>query len=149
MKSFKNKLLLILPVVLCGCDSPAERLFKEQIQITNEAADRKESGKWDAIYGQSISSRMMANLYKREKLKISAEEQKRLEEKYGPEMKKARARLTIATEKMSGKPRSRMPNGMLDGPETSQPAENEKAPAEESKPEGGRPDDKKPPSPRS
>src|SRR5271166_1368184 len=104
MTSFKKILWLILPVILCGCDSPAERLFKEQIQITNEAADRRESGKWDAVYGQSISSRMMANLYKQEKLKIPAEERKRLEEKYGPEMEKAQARLTAATEKMNGKP---------------------------------------------
>jgi len=106
-KSFKNSLWLILLVSICGCDSPAERLFKQQIQITNEAADRMESGKWDAVYAESVASRTIENLNKQQKLKISPEERKQLEEKYKPEMEKARARLTSATQKMSGKPQRR------------------------------------------
>src|SRR5947209_5121191 len=85
MKSFKKSFWLILLAGLGGCDSPAERLVKEQVQLVNAAADRVESGKWDVIYSQELSARTLENIHKHEKLKISAEDRQRLEDKYRPE----------------------------------------------------------------
>jgi hypothetical protein len=132
MQSFKNILPLLLLAVLLGCDSPAERLFKEQIEITSEAADRMESGKWDVVYGQGISQRMLENLHKQQKLKIPAQERQQLEEKYSPQMKKARARLRDAWQKMTGKPASRMPGMPLgeSGPEEAKPDDDKKPPSQ-------------------
>jgi hypothetical protein len=105
MQSIKKILRLLLLACLPGCDSPAERLYKEQIEIVNESADRMESGKWDAVYGQNVSARMTENLNKQQRLKIPPEERKQLEDKYGPEMLKARDRFKVASEKMNGKPK--------------------------------------------
>ena len=134
MKSFKNGLWLLLLAGLAGCDSPADRVFKEQIQIANDMADRIESGKFDPVCGQSIQSQTMENLKRQEKLKLSAEERKQLEEKYKPDMEKATARLRTAWQKMTGKPRSPIldmspPNA----PEANKPVDKGKEPTEEPK----------------
>src|SRR5262249_40942076 len=123
----------ILLVSVWGCDAPADRLFKEQIQLTNEAADRIESGTYDALYAQGLQSRTLENLYKQEKLKIPRDERKRLEEKYRVEMEKALARVASAKQKqkMTGKRRSSAPDSLSQpgGPGSSTPTENEKVPA--------------------
>lgn len=139
MRSIEKGLGLLLLAGVLGCDPPAERLIKEQVQITNDLADRIESGKYDAIYGQSIQSRTMTNLYKQEKLKIPPEERRRLEDKYRPEMERATARLNSAWQKMTGKPLSPDPDAPIGTPpptasEAAKPVDKGKEP-EKSKPE--------------
>jgi hypothetical protein len=153
MKSFKNSLWLLLLAGLLGCGSPADRLIKEQIQMTNEAADRMESGKFDPAYAQALQTRTMEIMKKQQELKLSPEEQKQLEAKYKPEMEKALARLMSAMQKMTGKPFPQIP-GMPAGmrppmaPETSKPADKDQEPTEKPKPDAGKQeDDTKPPSP--
>jgi hypothetical protein len=155
MKSFKNSLWFLLLASLLGCGSPAERLIKEQIQITNDMADRMESGKLDPTYAKAFQARALEIMKKQQELKLSAEEQKQLEDKYRPEMEKATARLVSAMQKMTGKPFPQIP-GMPAGmrppmaPEASKPADKEKEreQSEGSKPDDSKPeDDKKPPSP--
>jgi len=153
MKSSKHGLWVLLFASLLGCGSPADQLVKEQIQMTNEAADRMESGKFDPAYAQALQSRTMDIMKKQQELKLSPEEQKRLEEKYKPEMEKAAARLMSAMQKMTGKPFPQlpgMPAGMRppNAPQASQPADKEKESTKDSQPseDGKQEADKKPPS---
>ena len=71
--------------------------------MTNEAAERMESGKFDQAYAQALQARTMEIMKKQQELKLSAEEQKQLEAKHKPEMEKALARLMAAMQKMTGK----------------------------------------------
>jgi uncharacterized membrane protein YukC len=159
MKSFKNGLWLLLLAGLLGCGSSAERLFKEQIELMNQWADRMESGKpIDASEAIAMQTRMLEVAKKQQELKLSPEETKQLTDKYMPEMQKAMQRLMAATQKITGKPFPQLP-GMPAGmrppaaPEASKPADKEKEQTEESKPDDGKQegdkqeDDKKPPSP--
>jgi hypothetical protein len=148
MKPFQNKLWLLLFAGLLGCDSPADRLIKEQIAATNEAADRIDKGTFNPIYAQALSDRTQEILKKQKKLKLSPEEKKQLEDKYRPEMEKAEARLKTAMDKnQTAKPDLTIPGtSPPTAPEASKRGDPEKAPTEESKPNDGQEEDKKPPS---
>jgi hypothetical protein len=103
MRSFNSSLWLLLVASLLGCDSTAERLIKERIRIDNETADRIEKGTIDPLYSQNLWERTQAITKKQAKLILSAEEKKRLDDKYGSELARAEARVQSAMEKKKKK----------------------------------------------
>jgi hypothetical protein len=149
MKSFQNKLWLLLFAGLLGCDSPAERLVKEQIAVTNEAADRIEKGTFSPVYAQELWDRTQVIMKRQQKLKLPPDEKKQLEDKYRPEMERAEARLKTAMEKNKTAKHS-SPNhdaGPPTASEASKPGQQDKVPTEGSHPDDGKQEeDKKPPS---
>jgi hypothetical protein len=134
MTPFKKSLWLLLLVSLCGCDTAAERLFKERIAVNNETADRLENGTFDPIYAQKLWERTQAISHKQQTLIVSPDERKQLEDKYGPELARAEARVRSEMEKREKKPSS-VPDTSADKPtepQSPKPVDKEKKSSAES-----------------
>jgi hypothetical protein len=81
-----------------GCGGP-DSLVKKQIALINEQADAIE--KKDAVKFQRVVNEQNELAQKFKELNLSAEEKKRLEEKYKDEMNKAMKRLQAAADQNS------------------------------------------------
>jgi hypothetical protein len=83
-----------------GCGSKGESLVKEQISLMNQMADEIE-GSASKEKLEEIGKKMKETGKQLEDLKLSADEKKKLEDKYKPEMEKALKRMMDAAMKKS------------------------------------------------
>jgi hypothetical protein len=129
MNKFRNGILVVLAGCLVGCGSSADELMKEQIQKFREMADRMEkTGQpLSPAEERALNEWMEAHGRKWQALNLSKEDNRKLLEKYAPEMEKLEARMRQAWEKM--------PPGSPSGPFAGMPgAMQEASPAEPAKP---------------
>jgi hypothetical protein len=92
-----------------GCGSKGESLVKEQISLMNQMADEIE-GSASKEKLEEIGKKMKETAKQLEDLKLSADEKKKLEDKYKPEMEKALGRMMEAAKKKVGKAGFKMPD---------------------------------------
>jgi len=83
-----------------GCGSPADNLMKDTINLMNQMADAIE--KKDEAKIKDLQKKIEENGKKLEELKLSADEKKKLEEKYKDDLTKAAAKVLAAGMKAAG-----------------------------------------------
>jgi hypothetical protein len=105
MKKLVWLIVAVLPLALSGCGgSGADSLAKEQVGIMNDMAAALEGVKDDASADAAVAklkelgAKLRENTKKGEAMKLSEAENKKLEEKYKPEIEKATNRMKSATE---------------------------------------------------
>jgi tellurite resistance protein len=82
--------------LLAGCGNKADTLAKKSIDLMNELAAAFETGDKEKI--KSISARMKEVLKEVKDLKLTPEDDKKMEEKYKKEMEQAQTRMKAAVE---------------------------------------------------
>ena len=90
--------LAIACVSTSGCGSNPDNLMKEQVEIFNQMAVAMENPDPQAKL-EELAKKLHENAKKLDALKLSDAEKKRLEEKYGPELQKARLNWITAMQK--------------------------------------------------
>jgi peptidoglycan hydrolase CwlO-like protein len=86
---------LMLMMSLSGCGSSADSLTKDQIKLMNELADAIDKGA-DKAKLEDISKRIQEVDKKFKDLKLSADEEKKLKDKYNKEGEEAAKKLFAA-----------------------------------------------------
>lgn len=116
-KMIYSTVVLIALVSLAGCGESADSLVQQQVDQLNELADALEAGAEQAEI-DAIEERMKETKEASDGLNLSADEKKRLTEKYGEEEVKAAGRVMKAKmSKMGG-----AMQGMIEGMKGKMPA---------------------------
>lgn len=94
---FGLALLLVLSATLSGCGNSNDAIAEKMIKAMNEMADAAESG--DKAKIQAATTKFAELVKENKDKKMSAEENKRMEEKYRPQMEAAAKRMQEAMKK--------------------------------------------------